>query len=329
MPAALGRRRLVFLVTCALALLVVGVAAAGNGGIAPPAPKSANADRIRDSYWLILGFSGAIFVLVEGALLVFILRFRGRGRGRDVEGPQIHGSTRLELTWTALPVLILAVIAGFVFYKLPGIQNVPKAQAGTERLNITVNAHQFYWQFEYPNGAISIDELRVPTNRVVTLDIESRDVVHSWWIPEFGGKFDAIPGQTNHTWFRVGKAGSYRGRCGEFCGIFHAAMQARVIATSPAQFEQWVSSRTPAALGRNEFAGACAKCHGFKGEGNFGPGLQSNSLLTQRDGLYALVTEGRGEMPPVARGWSKEQLDALFQYVSKQVYTGGGATSGG
>ena len=99
------------------------------------------------------------------------------------------------------------MIAGFVFYKLPGIQDVPKAQAGTERLNITVVAHQFYWQFEYPNGAISIDELRVPTNRVVTLDIASEDVDHSWWIPEFGGKFDAIPGQTNHTWFRVAAPG--------------------------------------------------------------------------------------------------------------------------
>ena len=93
MPAALGRRRFVFLVTCALALLVAGLAAAGNGGIAPPAPASPNAERIRDSYWLILGFTGGIFVLVEGALLVFILRFRGRGRPREVEGPQIHGST--------------------------------------------------------------------------------------------------------------------------------------------------------------------------------------------------------------------------------------------
>ena len=328
MPAALGRRRFVFLVTCALALLVAGVAAAGNGGIAPPAPASPNAQRIRDSYWVILALSGAIFVMVEGALLVFVLRFRSRGRSREVEGPQIHGSTRLELMWTAVPVLILAVIAGFVFYKLPGIEDVPKAQAGTERLNITVDAHQFYWQFEYPNGAVSIDELRVPTNRVVTLAIRSEDVDHSWWIPEFGGKFDAIPGQTNHTWFRVSHAGTYLGQCGEFCGLYHAAMNARVVATSPDAFTQWLSSQTPATLGRSEFQNACGKCHGPQGEGGFGPVLKTNPLLTQRAGLIALITQGRGAMPPVARGWSETQLDALYTYASKHVYQGGG-TSGG
>jgi cytochrome c oxidase subunit 2 len=325
----LGRRRLVFLVTCALALLLVGIAAAGNGGVAPPAPKSPNADRIRDSYWLILALSGAIFVVVEGALAVFVFRFRGRGRGREVEGPQIHGSTRLELMWTAVPVLLLVAIAGFVFYKLPGIQDVPKAQAGGERLNITVDAHQFYWQFDYPNGVVSIDELRVPTNRVVTLDIVSHDVDHSWWIPEFSGKFDAIPGETNHTWFRVSKPGTYRGQCGEFCGIFHAAMEARVIAAPPAEFEQWLSSRTTAGLGRDEFRGACAKCHGFEGEGNYGPDLRNNPILTQRDNLEDVVTNGRGKMPPVGAGWSKEQLDALYAYTSKQVFKGGGGTANG
>ncbi|MDQ5819954.1 MAG: cytochrome c oxidase subunit II [Actinomycetota bacterium] len=325
----MGRRRLVFLVTCALALLAVGVAAAGNGGIAPPAPASPNADRIRDSYWLILAFAGAIFVLVEGALLVFILRFRGRGRAREVEGPQLHGSTRLELVWTAVPIVILAVISGFVFYKLPGIQDVPKAQAGTEELRIKVVAHQFYWQFEYPNDVVSIDELRVPTNRVVTLDIESEDVVHSWWIPEFSGKFDAIPGEVNHTWFRVSEAGTYRGRCGEFCGIFHAAMEAKVIATSPAEFDQWISSRTAETLGRDEFVGACQKCHGLGGKGDYGPALTSNPILNQRDELEQIVTAGQGKMPAVGKGWSEEQLDALFAYTSKRVYKPAGTTSGG
>jgi cytochrome c oxidase subunit 2 len=230
--------------------------------------------------------------------------------------------------WTAVPVLILVVISGFVFYKLPGIQDVPKAQAGSERLNITVSAHQFYWQFKYPNGAISIDELRVPTNRVVTLDIVSEDVDHSWWIPEFGGKFDAIPGQTNHTWFRVSKVGTYRGQCGEFCGLYHAAMNARVLATTPAEFTQWLSAQTPATLGKSEFENTCGKCHGPQGEGGFGPELTSNPLLTQRAGFVALISEGRGEMPPVAHGWSETQLDALYAYVSKHVYKGGGASGG-
>src|SRR5205823_13924519 len=99
-------------------LALAGVAYAGNGGLAPVAPASPNASRIRDTYWLLLGIGGVIFVLVEAALILFIVRYRSRGRARTVEGPQVIGHTRLEVIWTTVPVLILAGIAGFVFYKL-------------------------------------------------------------------------------------------------------------------------------------------------------------------------------------------------------------------
>jgi cytochrome c oxidase subunit II len=319
------RKRLVFVVTCVLALLFAHTALAGNGGIAPPEPHSPNAHRITDSYWLILAVTAAIFFLVEGALIVFVVRFRSRGRARDAEGPQIHGATRLEIIWTAISLAILVVIAGFVLYKLPGIKNVPAARAGEEQVRIKVDAHQFYWQFDYGNGVVSIDELRVPVGRVVRLDIVSHDVDHSWWIPEFGGKFDAIPGQTNHTWFEADKPGVYRGQCGEFCGIFHAAMQARVVATSFADFKDWLASRHGAELGRNEFTGVCAKCHGFKGEGGYGPPLQSSAILKQRQGLYTIVAQGGKKMPPVGKGWTDEQLSELYDYVSTKVFTGGAA----
>ena len=107
------------------ALVLAAAAAAGNGGFAPAPPASPNASRINDAYWLIFGFTAGVFVLVEGALVWFVIRYRRRGRPRDAEGPQIHGSTRLELIWTAGPVLLLAAIAAFVFYKLPGIKDVP------------------------------------------------------------------------------------------------------------------------------------------------------------------------------------------------------------
>ena len=120
------------------------------------------------------------------------------------------------------------MIAGFIFYKLPGIQDVPSAKAEGGPLVVKVDAHQFYWQFTYPDGQISIDKLHAPVNRTVQVDITSQDVDHSWWIPELGGKFDAIPGHVTHTWFKADRVGTYRGQCGEFCGVYHAAMKAVV-----------------------------------------------------------------------------------------------------
>jgi cytochrome c oxidase subunit II len=320
------RNTLVLVLALGAALAVATVAYAGNGGFAPLPPHSPNAKRISDSYIWISIFTGAIFVLVESVLIIFVVKYRRRGRPRTAEGPQIHGATRLELIWTAIPVLILAVIAAFIFYKLPGIQNVPNAKAEGGPLVIHVDAHQFYWQFTYPNGQISIDELHAPVNRTVRVEITSQDVDHSWWVPELGGKFDAIPGRMTHTWFKADRVGTYRGQCGEFCGVFHAAMKAAVDVQSQAEYDAWLASAA-SDLGRGEWQGSCAKCHGLQGQGGFGPKISSNALLTQRQGLEQLIRQGRKEMPPVAQGWSDEQVRALLAYLKQSIYKG--ATSGG
>ena len=324
-------RRPVFLalLVLAAALALAAVAHAGNGGFAPETPHSPNAQRINDSYKWIALFTALIFVVVEASLLWFVVRYRRRRRPRTAEGPQIHGATRLELIWTAVPVLILVAIAAFVFYKLPGIEDVPEAKAEGGPLEIRVDAHQFYWQFTYPNGAVSIDELRAPVNRTVRVDIRSHDVDHSWWIPELGGKFDAIPGQRTHTWFKADETGTYVGKCGEFCGVFHAAMEAEVKVTPKAEFDRWVAQGAAAALGRNEWEGVCAKCHGLQGQGGYGPAIANNQLLVQRSGLRRILVEGQNRlapisnyMPPVARGWNDRQFDALFTYMRRNVYKG-------
>ncbi|TML12722.1 MAG: cytochrome c oxidase subunit II [Actinobacteria bacterium] len=321
MPPPVRRKTLVLVLAFGAALAVTTVAYAGNGGFAPLTPHSPNARRINDAYVWISIFSGAIFVLVEGTLLWFVFRYRRRGRARSVEGPQIHGATRLELIWTAIPVLILAAVASFVFYKLPGIQDVPAAKAEGGPVRIQVNAHQFYWQFTYPDGSISIDELHAPVNRTVRVDITSQDVDHSWWVPELGGKFDAIPGHRTHTWFKADQLGTYRGRCGEFCGVFHAAMKAVVDVQTQAEYTAWLGSAA-GDLGRSEWAGACAKCHGLQGEGDYGPKISNNALLTQAQGLEQLIRNGKNKMPPVARGWSEEQVRALVAYLKQKVYKG-------
>ena len=167
MPPPVRRKSLVFVLALGAALAFAAVAYAGNGGFAPETPHSPNASRINDSYKWISIFTALIFVVVEGALLWFVFRFRRAGRSRTAEGPQIHGATRLELIWTAIPVLILAAILSFLFYKLPGIEDVPSAKAEGGPLRVRIDAHQSYWQFTYPNSAVSIDELHIPVNRTV------------------------------------------------------------------------------------------------------------------------------------------------------------------
>jgi cytochrome c oxidase subunit II len=320
------RRKLSLLVLAAFAVLTTAAAAAAsNGGFAPLDPASPNAHRTTTAYYYVLAFTSAVFVLVEGTLIAFIVKYRSRGRARTVEGAQVHGHTRLELMWTLGPVAIVAAIAGFVFYELPGISNAP---AAANPLRVTVEAHQFYWQFDYPNGSRSIDELHVPVDQVVDLTVRSYDVVHSWWIPELGGKIQAIPGRTNHFWFRAEKAGIYGGQCAEFCGIFHEAMLARVIAEPENVFDAFVSTRAKAQLGRAEFEGVCSKCHGLGGVGDYGPNLTTNPALTQASTLTDVVRNGRGRMPPVGDSWTPEQFKALITYAKAHVYKGA-TTSGG
>jgi cytochrome c oxidase subunit 2 len=323
------RKLLVLVLVLGASLAFTAVAFAGNGGFAPETPHSPNASRINDSYKLIAVFTGLIFLIVEGALVWFVIRYRNRGRPRAAEGPQIHAHTRLELIWTAVPVLIVAAIAAFVFYKLPGIKDVPAAKAQGGPLVVRIDAHQFYWQFTYPNGAISIDELHAPVQRVVEVEIHSQDVDHSWWVPELGGKFDAIPGRTTHTWFKADRVGTYRGQCGEFCGVFHAEMAARVFVESDSAYRSYISSVTPMALGGQEWNGVCAKCHGIAGQGGYGPAIANNSTLIQPQGLQRILLNGQNTlkplasyMPPVGRNWTDAQFTALEAYLKAHIYKG-------
>ena len=304
-------------------LATAGVAAAANGGFTPVTPDSPNASHIETAYYVVLGFTAAIFVLVEGVLVAFVIKYRRGKRSRTAEGAQVHGNARLELIWTVIPVIILAVIGTVVFLELPKISSAP---AAANPLHITVEGHQYYWQFDYPNGARTIGDLYVPAGRVVDLKVVSADVIHSWWIPALGGKIQALPGITNHTWFEAEREGTFDGQCAELCGLYHEAMTARVVVTSEAGYEQNVS-KAPANLGSTEFHGVCATCHGMSGQGGYGPNLSNNPLLTQKAGLLSIVQNGRGNMPAVGDTWTPQQLDALAAYVKSHVYKG--AASGG
>ena len=324
-------RRSVFVLSVTLALVLTGTALAGNGGLAPVAPASPDAKNISDIYWLILGVTGGIFVLVIGTLLVFVVKYRSKGRARELEGPQVRGHTNLELAWTAGPVILLAIIAGFVFWKVSDIGATSGLPASERQAKdeIVVEGHQYYWDFTYPNGAISVDTLRIPYNRTIRLTVRSADVNHSWWIPALGGKLDAIPGKTNHLTFRATKLGTFPGQCAEFCGLLHAAMLAHVQVLQPVEYDSWVSARANAqlALGKETFVGVCAKCHGLAAQGGVGPNISQNPLLGDRNGISEIIRHGTGQMPAVGNDWSQEQLDATVAYLHQRFVTG--ASGGG
>jgi len=305
--------------------LVVAFLLAGSG-LTPVDPDSPSTERIEDLYWFV-GFWAAIVALaVAIPLVLFTVRYRSRGRSRTVEGPQVHGSTRLEIAWTAVPVVILLIVSIFTFYKLPGI--TLDAAAGEDVTKIRVEGRQFYWQYRYPNGVIAIDNLRAPADRLVELQITApeKDVIHSYWVPDLFPKLDAIPGQVNTTRFR-GKPGTYHGQCVEFCGIQHAAMLAEIELVDPDEFDSWVSEEArrqetgDSDLGAQEFNGACAKCHGAQGQGLIGPGLTAATVSNA--GLVTdIVRNGRGKMPEVGTGWDDRQMKALTDYLKQRFKAG-------
>ncbi len=306
---------------CALALS--GAAFAAEPGFTPVEPASPNAEGIKESYYWVAIFTGAIFVLVQGALVWFIVRYRADRRTREMDGAQVHGNTNLELAWTVAPVLVLVAIGSFVFYKLPGIENVPAA----DRVEVSVKGYRYYWNYTYPNGVIAVDRLRAPVGQTTRLEVSAPDfeVIHSWWIPALGGKFDAIPGVTNETWFNAEAPGIYRGQCAEFCGIQHAVMRAEVEAMPPRAFDAWLAREArqqeagTSGLGEETYRGACAKCHGPAGEGNIGPRLSGNRLLDDAAAVEQVVRNGRGAMPPVGKDWTERQMSALIRYLGEEL----------
>ena len=322
------------LVPAGLAFVAAIVAPPALAQFTPVAPQSPNADGIRTSYLFVTIFTFSIFLLVETLLVAFIWKYRRRKRPRFEDGAPVHGATRLELAWTAGPVIVLFVIAVFVFLELPGIKDIPDATAGEQQLDIKVTGRQFYWQFDYPNGVVAVDTMVAPQGVPVSLEVVApdTDVIHSWWIPALGGKIDAIPGRTNQTWFRADKVGTYTGQCAELCGLEHARMLASVRVVPRAEFEAWLSDRRTQQdegsldLGKETWEGACSKCHGLAGEGGIGPRIAGSPTLADPAALGVLVRNGRsgpqGVMPAVGSGWNDEQIAALVSYLKESPPSG-------
>jgi cytochrome c oxidase subunit II len=262
----------------------------------PESGGSSNANQIDSLYKIELAIALVIFVAVVGAMLYALVKFRAR---KGIVAAQIRGNTRLEAGWTIGAAVILVALAVITFVKLSPIEDAPNSGPEGDRLasadggllyasssrrlppngkslNIKVIGRQFIWQYVYPGSSepdklgapYSYQEMVVPTNTTVTLDIVSADVVHSWWIPALGGKFQAVPGYHNYTWFKIAKPGVFKGQCAILCGRGHARMLATVKAVPPAQFDQWLSYQKKLLTEANQQAQiARAKLNGQTGAG--------------------------------------------------------------
>jgi cytochrome c oxidase subunit 2 len=258
-----------------LALALVAAACAPNATQSALEPKGPYAQKSYDLFVPVFWVAVAIFVIVEGLLLLFVFRYRHRRNQRPRIPAQIHGNTRLEIAWTILPTLILAGVA------VPTIATIwdLAAKPTGDVLEVNVLAHQWWWEFDYPGQQIlTANELHIPTGRPVYLTLcavgfgygtpvpseggppapnacqtgppDSQPpasigaaVIHSFWVPELAGTQDVVPDLTNHLTIQADEPGVYEGQCKEFCGLSHAYMKFKVVAHTPADFERWVAEQ--------------------------------------------------------------------------------------
>ncbi len=267
-------------------------------------PKGPAAEKIDNLFIPILILAIVIGIAVLTATVVFAVKFRHRP-GQPDNPKQIHGSTPLEIGWTIVPALILAVVA---VPTVATIFDLAKEPSGPDVLKVDVVGKQWWWEFELPRQAmvdrkvITSTELHIPVDTEVLLSQKSDNVIHSFWVPELAGKKDVMPGRTNRNTIEASQPGTYLGACAEYCGLAHADMRFRVIAHSMADWRDWLADqqRGPAQAWTGEIEQltaqkyACTNCHIFDDSTrvNLGPNLTHlASRTTFAGGVYEVNRE--------------------------------------
>ena len=208
-----------------------------------PPQATEQAVRTDELTWFVIVASIVIFTIVCTFLIYAVWRFRAKP-GDESDGPPIHGNTTLEVVWTIVPALLLAVVAVWAYLVLSDNEAL-----ANDREVIDVTAEQFAWTFTYPDGQVESGDLRVPVGRQVELRMRTKDVIHSFYVPEFRVKQDIVPGITTRVVFDATKPGTYQVMCAELCGVGHGVMRARVIAMPEPEYRAWLdeAARTVAA----------------------------------------------------------------------------------
>jgi cytochrome c oxidase subunit II len=250
-------------------------------------PASTPAKTIFGLSVFVLSVTGVIFVVVFTLLAYSVVKFRGKAGDIGREPAQVYGSTQIEVAWTVIPVLIVAVLFLATARVIHAVQDAPKPAAA---LDVTVIGHQYWSEFRYPQlGIVTANELHIPVSdpehpTPTFMKLLSADTDHSFWVPELGGKTDLIPNRVNEMWMDPHRPGIYLGQCAQYCGVQHAKMLLRVSVDRPEDFAGWIRVQQQAAVqdekviaGKHVFeATACINCHAVNGtvaDGRFGPDL--------------------------------------------------------
>ena len=331
-----------------------GVVASVVAVLVPWLPTSASEemDRIEFVFWFTTVICVAIWAIVSAVILYAVLKFRA-APDDDTDGPPIHGHTGIEIVWTAVPAVLVTAIS-----VVSAIVLAKNDDAGDNPLRIAVTAQQFAWRFEYPpsaegaDDAVTAGELVLPVNQAVKLTLHSLDVIHSFWVPEFGQKSDAVPGIETTLVITPTRLGSYSLACTELCGLGHSTMRAAVEVVSRADYDAFLAAEREGGGGgggggRDDgeavFASAgCGACHAFAPAGSdaeVGPGLDDLAGAAEGAGVSLEEFVRQSIVDPnarVAEGYqpdvmpdtyentlSDEQLDGLVQYLVDGQGNGG------
>jgi cytochrome c oxidase subunit II len=256
---------------------------------------------------LALAITGAIFVVVAALIVYTIWRFRRKpGDDAKQEPPQVYGSNQIEVAWTVIPILIVFVLIGVSARVIASVQNASPPPA---TLKVTLIGHQWWWEIRYPDyGIVTANEIHVPAAGATYLELQSADVIHSFWVPQLAGKTDLIPNRNNYAWIDPREPGIYLGNCAEYCGTQHANMLLRVVAQEPGDFKQWAAEQQKAAAGNAVFQSlSCVSCHAVKGTaaaGRVGPDL--THLMSRQ----TLAAGAIANTPENLREWVKDPQTA-------------------
>jgi cytochrome c oxidase subunit II len=330
-------------------LLALTLAGCGiTGGQVQSANEIAgdNARAIWDLFVPIFWLSVVIFVLVQGALIWAVIKFRAKEG--DPDPPQLHGNTKVEVAWTIAPAIILAVILVPTITTIADLASEPE-----DPLTVDVVGHQWWWEFQYQDDEVTTGNVMyLPVDQPIQLRMTASDVIHSFYAPNLFGKQDVIPGRETNIYFTAEQTGEFYGQCYEFCGIQHANMHFRIVVLDQDDYDSWIADQqegapepeadTLEAQGKEVFfqqGAACHACHAIDGAvaedgteavGQVGPNLTNlgersiigaGSLENTEENLRAWIRDPQeskpgNEMPSFSENQiSDEDLDALVAYL--------------
>ncbi|MBU8907155.1 cytochrome c oxidase subunit II [Desertibacillus haloalkaliphilus] len=317
-------------------LLLLLLTGCGETNLTALDPKGPQSQWIFDNMLLSLYVMAFVTIVVFAIYFIILAKFR-RAPGDDEIPKQVEGNHKLEILWTVIPILLLAILA------VPTITGTfllaDTEPEGDHTVEVKVTGHQFWWQFDYEDeGFTAGQDLYIPVGEKVLFELHASDVVHSFWVPALGGKVDTVPGITNHMWLEADEPGVYKGKCAELCGPAHALMDFKVIAVERDEYDAWVASmqeepqeptEVVAQQGREVFEeNGCIGCHAIGGTGTAaGPALTNFGEREVVAGYLDFTDENieawirdpqslkQGNNMPAYPQLSDEEMTSLVEYL--------------